>query len=105
MTLRRWGDVHAGGESYARAGEGGGDFSKVTPSPARARARVQYITKIHSHKVKGYYLLVGKETCCSTMCFKRLTLRAVYKTRSYIYKLVTLITSMNGKNKFQNSSI
>jgi hypothetical protein len=22
VTLRRWGDVHAGGESYARAGEG-----------------------------------------------------------------------------------
>ena len=22
MTLRRWGDVHAGGESCARAGEG-----------------------------------------------------------------------------------
>ena len=22
MTLRRWGDVHAGGESYARVGEG-----------------------------------------------------------------------------------
>jgi len=25
VTLRRWGDVHAGGESCARAG-GGGDF-------------------------------------------------------------------------------